>query len=168
MKCEFTITIDDYKAAGRLYRKRKPLLRFARFLVLWCTLPIGLWLIAWSIHAERICGHKPSIIGAIVLFAVLLFPSFWEYYTTRKSFSFMSAKMGNGLAFDIDEGGIKAKPGDEMKQPLSWDRIVSFDSDDRIAIFYMRKGYFFFPMRVLDPAQRAELNDLVARHVVKK
>jgi hypothetical protein len=56
----------------------------------------------------------------------------------------------------------------EKEQILSWDRIVSFDSDDRIAIFYTQKGSFFFSMRMFSPTQRAELNDLVARHVKKR
>jgi YcxB-like protein len=168
MKFRYMVNLEDYKAARRLYRRRKTLLRFARFFALWCIPPIGLWLIAWSIHTERIRGHEPPIIGAIVFLAVSFFPAFWEYYTTRKSFRLLSSKMGGGVTIEIDKNGMIAAWDGKKEQTLSWDRIVNFDSDDRIALFYMQKGSFFFPMRVFDPTQRVELNDLIARHVVKR
>jgi len=168
MRFTYVVNLKDYWAAERLRRRRKPFLRFVRFFVLWCSPLIGFRVVLYSVHKSHLVGERPSIIGLILLEAICFFPLLWEYYITRTSFRLLSSKTGSGAIIDINDNGMLATWAGEKEQILSWDRIVSFDSDDRIAIFYTQKGSFFFSMRMFSPTQRAELNDLVARHVKKR
>jgi len=168
MKFIYAVNLADYKAAGKLYRRRRPLLRFVRFFTLWCIPPIGFWLIWWAIRKMLSSGQKPSIVELLLFQAVLFSPLLWEYYKTRKSFGLLRSKIGDGVTIDVDNNGMIAAWDGKKEQTLRWDRIVNFDSDDRIALFYMQEGSFFFPIQMLSPAQRAELNDLISRHVVKR
>jgi hypothetical protein len=168
MKFIYVVNLADYRAAGKLYRRRKPLLRFVRFFTLWCIPLIGFWLILWTIRKMLSSGQKPSIVELLLFQAVLFSPLLWEYYKTRKSFGLLRSKIGNGVTIVVDKNGMIAAWEGKKEQTLSWDHIVNFDSDGRIALFSMQKESFFFPMQMLSPAQRAELNDLVARHVVKR
>jgi hypothetical protein len=46
---------------------------------------------------------------------------------------------------------------------------MGFTQNDRITLIYINdRRFFLFPTTALSPAQRTELNDLVARHVVKR
>jgi hypothetical protein len=52
---------------------------------------------------------------------------------------------------------------------LLWNAIVRFAQDEKITLFYLTELRFLFvPTIVFSTEQRAELSDLVARHVVKR
>jgi hypothetical protein len=49
-----------------------------------------------------------------------------------------------------------------------WNAIVGFAQDEKMTLLYLDKDKFLLlPTYALSPEQRTELNELVARHVVK-
>jgi hypothetical protein len=50
-----------------------------------------------------------------------------------------------------------------------WQAIDRFAQNEKVTMLYIAEMRFiYFPTRSLSDAQRTELNDLVARHVVRK
>jgi hypothetical protein len=51
---------------------------------------------------------------------------------------------------------------------LLWTAIVRFAQNEKVTLFYVAKARFLFvPTQLFSEEQRAELNDLVARHLPK-
>ena len=52
---------------------------------------------------------------------------------------------------------------------ILWSGVYDFAQDEKITMFYTNKDCFLlFPTALMSVEQRTELNDLVARHVVKR
>ena len=58
---------------------------------------------------------------------------------------------------------------DYAEAKFFWTAIVAFAQDEKITMLYTSKNNFLiFPSNVLTHDQRLELNDLVARNMVRK
>jgi hypothetical protein len=67
-----------------------------------------------------------------------------------------------------DECIVDRIPG-ISEQKYFWNAIVDFVQDEKSTLLYHGKNRFiFFATRALSPEQRTELNDLVARNLVRK
>ncbi len=56
-----------------------------------------------------------------------------------------------------------------MEMKYFWEGIVDFAQDEKSTLFYTSNDAFLFlPTQAMTKAQRAELNDLIARHVTRK
>jgi len=69
---------------------------------------------------------------------------------------------------EIDEVRIiEDNPGAEEIR-VGWAGVLDFIQDERITLIYIGVGRFFlFPTPILSAEQRAELDDLVKRHVAR-
>jgi hypothetical protein len=66
-----------------------------------------------------------------------------------------------------DEGLVVALPG-LMESRMNWNAITNFAQNRIITVFYLRQECFYVPTNAMTSNQRAELSDLVARHVQKR
>jgi hypothetical protein len=67
-----------------------------------------------------------------------------------------------------DDRILSGLPG-VSEEKYFWNAIVGFAQDRKMTLLYLDKDKFLlFPTYALSPEQRAELNDLVARYVVKR
>jgi hypothetical protein len=170
MKFEFTVTLEDYKAALRLHRGRK----LSRRIFLWIgpsLFLISLLLfVAGSLSKNTAVLTQAIALTAWSLFATVGFPIF-RFVMTRRGYKrmFPPTRSGRTSTIEInDQKIIEENPGTEEVR-LSWTGVMGFVQNDRVTLIYINPCRFFlFPTSALSPAQGAELNDLVARHVVKR
>jgi hypothetical protein len=88
----------------------------------------------------------------------------------RKSYKgmFPPSKTGPGYSLDIDEERILSTRIGFGEAKYYWAGICSISRNKRIMILYLSEILFIcIPTYKLSPDQRFELNDFVARHVVK-
>jgi hypothetical protein len=70
---------------------------------------------------------------------------------------------------EIDDSGISTGIPGVSESKYSWEGIVASAQNERATLLYLGPARFlFFPTRVMSPDQRAELDDLIARHIVKR
>ena len=176
MKLNYTISLADFKAAQRLHRRQK-LSRRISFVLLYIVLPavavLG-WL-CWPLL--NITSDTPvavslglSILDVVLLSFAATLPISREY-ETRKGFKrLFEAAHGNRNSFvEIDDEHILYDIPGVSESKLSWNAIIDFARDEKVTLFYVSKQAFIV-LRTpdLSPEQMIEINDLVARHVVKK
>jgi hypothetical protein len=170
MKFEFTITLEDYKAALRLHRSCK----FSRRIFPWIfpsLFFIGLILfVAGSLSKNTQVLTQAIVLLVWSLFATIAFPLL-RFAMTRRGYKqmFPPTRLGRTSTIEIDDQRIvEENPGTEEVR-LPWTGVMGFTQDDRVTLIYITaRRFFLFPTSALSPTQRTELNDLVARHVVKR
>jgi hypothetical protein len=73
------------------------------------------------------------------------------------------------MSLDIGDVCIISTISGVSEGKFFWRGIFDFAQDEKATMFYIdKRRFFFFPTLALSPAKRSELNDLVARHVVRK
>jgi len=82
---------------------------------------------------------------------------------------FLNSKAIPTINLEIDEQGIRSENPGVSEGKLFWSAILDFAQTERITLLYVaRKKFLFFPTKVLTPAQRDELDELVARNMPRK
>ncbi|MGB8028199.1 MAG: YcxB family protein [Terracidiphilus sp.] len=170
MKFEFTVTLEDYKAALRLHRSRK----LSRRIFLWIGPSLFLisliLFVAGSFRNNTAILTQAIVLAAWSLLVTIAFPLL-RLVMTRRGYKqmFPPTRFGRTSTIEIDDQRIvEENPGTEEVR-LPWTGVMGFAQNDRVTLIYINANRFFlFPTSVLSPAQHAELNDLVARHVVKR
>jgi hypothetical protein len=167
MKLAYKLTLADVKAAFRLHR-RQTLVRRCGWLF-WIVLTVACFTVAHfaSVPSELFAQSSSIGMGALVIAVGLPISRF---YNVRKCYRqhFPKARTGELTTTEIDDEQIVGViPGvSETKRP--WKAIVAFAQDNEVTLFYVRKSAFvFLPTSAMSPAQRSELDDLVARHLPK-
>ena len=170
MKFEFTVTLEDYKAALRLHRSRK----FSRRIFLWIgpslfLISVILFVIG-SLSKNTQVLTQAIVLAAWSLCATVGFPIL-RFALTRRGYRqmFPPTRSGRTSTIEIDDQRIiEENPGTEEVR-LPWTGVMGFTQNERVTLIYINSCRFFlFPTSALSPAQRAELNDFVARYVVKR
>ncbi|HEY1211172.1 MAG TPA: hypothetical protein VGE85_17540 [Terracidiphilus sp.] len=176
MKISYTITLDDFKAAQRLSIRQK-LSRRIISVLLNIVVPIlavlGLAVDPYLHLTDRTPNSVLIVITGIQL--LLIYLSFAvpisRYLQTRKAFKriYPPTRIDRNFSIDIDDERIlSAMPG-YAEITFLWTAIVAFAQDEKATLFYLdNSGFLFFPTHTLSPDQRTELNDLVARNLVRK
>ena len=174
MKLTYTLTLDDYKAAQRLHLRQRPERRLA-FIFWYVAVPI--LAVAGAIAFAFLDVSKLTHFAAIYfgIEAALVWLSIYlpimRIYTTRRCFKQMFPPLRTDRTSSIDlddERVVSAIPG-VSEGKFFWSAIIDFAQNDKVTLLYVRKkAFLFFPTSALSTENRAELDDLVARHVVKK
>jgi hypothetical protein len=170
MKFEFTISLRDYKHALKLHRKRT---LSRRLFPLVCPALLALSIIAFvgaSLARNLVVASQAVALAAGSLTGIIALPIL-RFFSTRRCYKLMfpSTRTSPTSTIDIDDQRIvEENPGTEEVK-LAWSGALDFVQDERVTLIYINPSRFFlFPTSAMSSDQRAELDSLVARHVVKK
>jgi hypothetical protein len=170
MKISYTLTLADYKAALRLHRRQKLSRRILPIIV-----PVIATVGLVAILVFEISGKKELAIHLLGLDVVFLLLSIAlpiaRLLDARVGFKriFPLTKIVPTIATDIDDERIICENPGISEGKFFWNAIVNFAQDEKVTVLYIDKRRFlFFPTNALSPNQRAELNELVARNMVRK
>jgi hypothetical protein len=73
------------------------------------------------------------------------------------------------LTIDIDEERIVSVMSGLSESKILWNAVVKFAQNEKVTLIYLAEiRFLFIPTSAFTPEQRAELNELVARHVRKE
>jgi hypothetical protein len=170
----YELTLADYKAAQRLHIRQK-ISRRINFYLWFVAIPIfavlGLAFFVF-LDVSKLTKSAPLYFGIEcgLLWLAVYLPS-WRAYAIRKCFKqiFSPARTDRTSSIDIDDDRIVSTVPGVSEGRFFWNAILEFTQDERVTLLYIRKNAFiFFPTSDLSVAQRGELNDLIARHVVKR
>jgi hypothetical protein len=169
MKVEFTITFKDYKNAVKLHRKQK----FVRRMIPW-ILPSLLAVcivvfMAASVTKNTAVASQAVAIAAGSITGMIARP-FFRFLNMRRCYKQMypPTRTSSMSTIEIDDQRIvEVNPG-SAEVRLTWDGVLDFVRDDTVTMIYFSSHRFFLlPTSAMSESQRAELDDLVARHLPK-
>jgi uncharacterized membrane protein (DUF485 family) len=174
VKLEYTLTMEDYKAALDLHHRRRISL-WLTYLLWFRVIPVAAVVLSsatiyfFAMKRPRIAHELiPFDIGLIFLSIVL--PALYVF-SVRKGFKrlFPPNRTERGSSIDIDEEQIFSGIPGISEAKTFWKGIVAFAQDDKITMLYISKDRFlFFPTSVMSLSQRAELNELIVRHGIER
>ncbi len=173
MKVIYTLKLAVYISAIRLHRR----LGFKRrlvFALIYIGLPIlaGAGLVAILLLAAlaKTEASSASIFAESVLVFLSIALPLARIVDVRICFKriFLNSKTIPTITLEIDDNGIRSESPGVSEGRFFWSAIADFAQSESITLLYVaRKKFLFFPTSVLTQTQRAELNDLVARHLPK-
>jgi hypothetical protein len=174
MQLTYTLTLADIKAALRLHTKQDRNRRI-RFLISYAILPILAILGSIALILLLLSGHTEwASMFRIVDFVLILLSFFFYFYRVElanKSYKriFPPTRTEQTSNIDIDDERIFSRTPGVSEEKYFWTAIVAFAQDEKMNLLYLDTNRFLlFPTRALSIDQRTELNDLVARNVVRK
>ena len=170
MKMSYTLSLADFKAARRLHRRQ----RFTRQIMhfIWPIL-----LIAFFAGAIISSGKPQSQLfsqcfalglGSIVMSIGMPISRF---FSVRRSFNrlFPSDQKNRTSTIDIDDERIVRGLSGTSEFKVLWSAIYDFAEDAHVSLIYTNKDCFLIiPARSISPDQRTELDEIVARKMVRK
>ena len=172
MQASYKVTLTDFRNSLKLHyrhrgRWRSPLNLFTfvpvvGFVLICCNL------IGFFTEKDYFARNPPGLLAVPICF--MLLPLLY-LYSTKKQFGniFPHSRTDLPLTFDIDDERIVTEMPGFCEGKIFWNAIVEFVQNDKITLFHLAKSRFFFvPTKVFSEEQRAELNDLVARNLVRK
>ena len=172
MKLNYTLTLDDYKAAQKLHIHQK-LSRRINFLFWYVGIPIlAVFGIVFFIKVGRYT-HMDSVFFGLEcgLIYLTIYLPIWRFRRFRKNFNqtFSHSHKDRSISIDIDDDCIFSSLPGVCEGKYFWNAIEAFAQDDKITLLYTAENRFlYFPTCVLSPEQRTELNDLVTRYGLRK
>ncbi len=174
MLLTYTLSLSDIKAALRLHAKQD-IRRRIRFLIIYEILPVlaifGLIVPFFLLYIGR---RELASIFRNVEEAFIFFPIFFYFYrveVVRKTYKrfFPPTRTDRSSNIDIDNDRIFSRTPGIGEDKYFWTAIVAFAQDDKMTLLYLDENRFLlFPTRALSSEQRIELNELVARNMVRK
>jgi hypothetical protein len=173
MNLTYSPTIKDFRAGLRLHYRQKLTRRIKHFLDFWILPLLVLILSAPTVY--KMLTQPDEYSGAfgwlIIALAFSLIVPLRQYYGVNRQFKCLFPDLQTNREVSIefnDNRVISAIPG-IGEGTYYWNAILNYAQDEKITLLYLAKNRFLFiPTQAFTPAQRIELNDLVARHVVKK
>ena len=172
MRFEYTISLEDYKVALALHSRQSLSARIAHLCLFWLPTMIGtfvgLLIMHFGFHLRYMSVFPWLSVLFWVGFVCIAAPIQYGSYT-RRVFDKRNPVRDRANWTDInDQGVISAIVGTE-EGVFSWKDIAGFAQNEKITLLFLdKKRFLFFPTSALDQSQRAELKDLVARHLVRE
>ncbi|MDE3201782.1 MAG: YcxB family protein [Acidobacteriota bacterium] len=170
MKLEYTLTLDDYKAAWRLHKRQKLSRRFLPFIwpMLFAVSFAGMIYFGDGRHPALSAQLAGLSAGTLVITVGL---PIRRFFNVRRSYRlhFPKGHANRVSTLEIDDQQIVRELANVNQLKVLWQAVFAFAQDEKIALIYTNKSCFLMiPTEIMTPAQRTELNDLVARHVTAR
>lgn len=174
MKLDYSLTLADWKAAIRLHSHQR-LGRRIHFFIYDFVIPAIAILASIGTIVAYAYGRSDLVDGIVIpvsaLVVLAIFLPILRNLMIRKSFKgmFPPSKIGPGYSLDIDnERILSVRPG-SGEAKYFWAGICGVAQNSKITLLYISDILFLgIPTRVLSPAERTELYDLIAHNVVRK
>jgi hypothetical protein len=170
VKLTYTLTLADFKAARLLHRRQRVSRQIMHFIwpVLLVVFFVGAIVSSGNLQSQIFSQCLALGAGALVMTIGMPISRF---LSIRRSFNrlFPPAQRDRTSTFEINDERIVRELAGTIELKLLWGAISDFVEDERVSLLYTNKDCFLIiPGRSMSTDQRAELNDLVARHVAKK
>jgi YcxB-like protein len=168
MELTYTLSFADWKAALRLNRRKRLLRRFGAFI--WPTITVVCLTIAFVSNVQSQLFAQCMALGAGSLVVSISYP-FMRIYVDRRGYRriFSPTRKDRSCYVAIDDKQILSGLPEVSEEKYFWNAIVGFAQDEKMTLLYLdRDKFLLFPTSAMSPAQRAELTDLVSRHVMKR
>jgi hypothetical protein len=174
MYLTYSLTFADFKAAQRLHTRQSMGRRMFAVLTFRVAPCLSVVILAggafFAVKGTSEQFAQCLSIGTALLFFSILMP-IARYINERKGFKRLFPPSRTDLSCSIDlndERIISAVPG-VSEGKIFWPGVFRFAQDEKITLLYVAENRFFlFPTYALSQAQRAELNALVERHMVRR
>jgi hypothetical protein len=173
MRLEYTLTLDDYKAAQILHCKQK-FGRRVNFFIFFRAIPILAVIFLLASIVVLAHGNKRFFVTLLPfefgLLWLAVFLPLLRFVSLRIGFKqlFPPHRTDRGSHLEIKDDCILSGIPGVSEGRIFWPGVFAFAQDDRITMIYTsERRFLFFPTSALTPAQQSELNDLIARHVAK-
>ena len=173
MQISYKLAYSDYKNALRLHygQKGKWISPMSLF---WFMPTIGSLIIISALiqffhDKDRfLASNPPGLIGVPLFF--LIVPLLYSFALKNQFKSmFPHSQNDRQLTIDIDDERIATELPGFSESKFLWQGIDRFAQNEKVTMLYIsRLRFIFFPTKSLSESQRAELNDFVARHGVKR
>jgi len=170
VKFDCNLSFSDFEEASRLHRRQKTS-RWVCFLLLYRIVPVistaALVLLgAYGPRAHTLPDWSLlSFVVALLWAGILIAAAPRE--NIRRAIR-RSAWKGEASICADDEGILIQIPG-VSETRIFWRGILSTAQNEKVNLLYTSKDCFLiFPTSAMSEPQQAELNELVARHVVKR
>ena len=170
MKIEFKLSFALFKAAYKLFWRRQISARL--------ILPVSVAMLFAGILGAMVVDERgpfgwlvsvcAGAIGGGAVGTILL--PLMRIYSVRRSYRhFLPSPVNDKLlSFEIDDVSISSSIPGVGTGTIQWSAIGDFAQNEKVTLLYLtKKRFYFFPTSAMTPIQRAELNDLVARHLSK-
>jgi hypothetical protein len=172
MQVKYKVTVSDYRNAVALHYRLKGRWRSPLNLYKFISIVGALLLISDLIDAFcRNDYFSGGYVATLIIPLFMLSLPFLYRYSTLKQFKniFPHSATDSTLMMDIDEERILSEMPGFTESKILWNAVVKFAQNEKVTLIYLAEIRFLFvPTNAFTPAQRTELNDLVARHVVKR
>ncbi len=175
MKLEYTLSLADFQAAQSLHWHQtlaRRVIHFSIYAGVPClTAAIG------SVLAKRvgILGQESPywfqfLFGLVVASAYLTATvKGRKSKRFKKHFERRVPPNKRRSWIEVNDLGVTSAIVGTEPESYEWSTLFGFAQDEKITLIYIAtKRFLFFPTQAMSPAQRAELNDLVARHVTPR
>lgn len=168
MKYQYTLTVADYYAAIWLYARQKWTRRVGHLSMYWLLPICGLITLTGELYFVlrgqlSFADNQSWMLAAPVPLLVLPLA---QWNLVRKQFKLMFPSENRTLTIDIDNERILVVNPGTSETRFTWNGILSFTHDEKIALLFVAKGRFlFFPTQGLSTEQRIELLELTSRHL---
>ena len=172
MNVDFILTFESYKDALKLDRNATFGSRAAQFLELRAAPALALVCIFLTMVFARnpLVPFSAGTVMILLSVGYCLSLPLIDRSKTRRQFAtiFPRENAERNIKARIDFEGIEIQTPCSSSGMYKWDSILGFTQNESVIIVYVGKGKFlFFPASAFAPAQRAELSDLLSRHVTK-
>jgi len=171
MKYQYTLTIENYRAALALHARQKWARRLGYLSMYWFLPFCGLLTLAYEAYLvfKGQLSFTDNQSWKLVVPVVMLVLPLSQKNLVRKQFKLMFPSENRTLNIDIDDERIIVENPGSSESTFTWNGILSFAQDEKFAILFVTKGRFlFFPTQGLSPEQRIELQELTDRHLPRK
>ncbi len=170
MRLEYSLTLADFKAARVLHRRQ----RFSRRLIPWIG-PILLavsiigFLLGSLISNLQLASQSLGLAAGAVVFTVGMPIS--TAFSIRRSYNrlFHAGQKERRSEIELNNEFITRRLTGMSELKVLWTGVYDFVQNDRVTLIYTNKDCFLIiPSHAMSADQRSELDDLVARHIMKR
>lgn len=174
MRLEYTLSLDDAKAAELLYIRqklgRRIGYRFLRFGIPSLAMISWIGFYAFHVGAKNDLALGYSMVVVILTFLAIRIPR----DRSKRLHSLVKPKTAKGEAsparsIEIDEEKISVEIPAITKTDFAWSAIANVSQDEKVTLIFVNdKAFILVPARAFGSTQRAELDDFISRHLPKK
>ncbi|MGD0831856.1 MAG: YcxB family protein [Terracidiphilus sp.] len=171
MKIEFSFTRDDIKAIWNYFR-RYTTFSIGNARVLYFAVPlISLMLLLFGYYGGIYwLKHQGEIVLFASLVSIPIHLAFdkWKFNNWYKG-SFILERGKEIFSITADDEGIIEAKIDSVETRMTWNAITDFYQNEVITVLSLSSdNCCYFPTKAMTREQRAELDELVARHVIRR
>jgi hypothetical protein len=167
MKLTYETTLADYRAAHNLYRRKMLLTQYS--LILWIIAVLGCtYLVSLSKHQSGLfLLAKSSLVfsvfcSIIVIFGHFIYPNFGYRRNHNENYS------SNLSTTEISSERIIDVMPSKQQTSYEWSEVTGFAQNSKVTLIDISGRFLFFPSLALNVEQRAELDQIVANHGIRR